>query len=71
MGKNAFRPKECRPASPGYVRPELRGFPDPFKLAPVFTQIKNGGWGAAVIFAAVDMCILSATESLILNYGKT
>lgn len=36
---------------------------DPFKLAPVFTQIKNGGCGAVM-----DMCILSATESLILNF---
>ena len=36
---------------------------DPFKLALVFTQIKNGGCGAVM-----DFCILSATESLILNF---
>ena len=38
-------------------------FSDPFKLALVFTQIKNGGCGAVM-----DFCILSATESLILNF---
>lgn len=56
--------------SPGYVRPKLRGFPDPSSLSTILkarpSLYSNQKWRMRC--GGHRMCILSATESLIFNF---
>ena len=63
-GKKRLAAKRMPPGFARLRRPSRTPrIPRPLLPSLVFTQIENGGCGAGM-----DLCILSATESLILNF---